>query len=97
MEEIEQIRNAPVFGSLLYSEIISWIEPRNQNWTIPHDPIAALSLLAPEFFEGSPLGHVTIDSEGMSFWSESPTGNVVLLNPVQPELAVKRMIELITN
>jgi purine nucleosidase len=97
MEEIEQIRNAPVYGALLYSEIMSWIEPRNQDWTIPHDPIAALALLAPAFFETSPAGHVTIDPEGMSFWNESPTGNVVLLNPVQPELAVKRMIELITN
>jgi len=97
MEEIEQIRNAPVFGALLYSEIMSWIEPRNQDWTIPHDPIAALALLAPAFFETSPAGHVTIDPEGMSFWNKSPTGNVVLLNPVQPELAIQRMIELITN
>ena len=97
MEEIEQIRNAPVYGALLYSEIMSWIEPRNQDWTIPHDPIAALALLAPAFFETSPAGHVTIDPEGMSFWNESPNGNVVLLNPIHPELAVKRMIELITN
>jgi len=97
MEEIEQIRNAPVFGALLYSEIMSWIEPRNQHWTIPHDPIAALSLLVPEFFESSAAGQVKIDSEGMSFWNESPSGNVVLLNPIHPELAVKKMIELITN
>ena len=97
MEEIEQIRNAPALGALLYSEIMSWIRPRNQDWTIPHDPIAALTLLAPEFFETSPAGNVTIDPEGMSFWNESPTGNVVLLNPVQPELAIQRMIELITN
>ena len=97
MEEIEQIRNAPTLGALLYSEIMSWIQPRNQDWTIPHDPIAALTLLAPEFFESSPTGKAKIDSEGMSFWNESPSGNVVLLNPIQPELAVKRMIELITN
>ena len=97
MDEIEQIRNAPVFGTILYTEIMSWIEPRNQDWTIPHDPIAALSLLSPEFFESSPTGKAKIDSEGMSFWNESPSGNVVLLNPIQPELAVKRMIELITN
>jgi purine nucleosidase len=97
MEEIEQIRNAPVFGTILYSEIMSWIEPRNQDWTIPHDPIATLALLAPEFFETSPAGNVMIDPEGLSFWNESTTGNVVLLNPVQPELAVQRMIELITN
>ena len=97
MEEIEQIRNAPALGALLYSEIMSWIQTRNQDWTIPHDPIAALTLLAPEFFESSPTGKAKIDSEGMSFWNESPSGNVVLLNPIQPELAVKRMIELITN
>lgn len=97
MEEIEHIRNAPALGALLYSEIMSWIQPRNQDWTIPHDPIAALTLLAPEFFESSPTGKAKINSEGMSFWNESPSGNVVLLNPIQPELAVKRMIELITN
>ena len=97
MEEIEQIRNAPALGALLYSEIMSWIQPRNQDWTIPHDPITVLSLLAPDFFETSPAGQVKIDSEGMSFWNESPNGNVVLLNPIQPVLAVKRMIDLITN
>lgn len=97
MEEIEQIRNAPVFGTHLYSEIMSWIEPRNQDWTIPHDPINALSLLAPEFFESSPAGKVKIDSEGMSFWKESPNGNVVMVNPIHPESAIQRMIELITN
>jgi purine nucleosidase len=97
MKEIEQIRNAPAFGALLYSEIMSWIEPRNQDWTIPHDPIVALALISPEFFETSPAGNVMIDPEGISFWNESTTGNVVLLNPVQPELAIQRMIELITN
>ena len=97
LQEIEQIRNAPVFGILLYSEIMSWIEPRNQDWTIPHDPIAALSLLAPEFFESSPAGHVKIDLDGLSFWNESPNGNVVLINPIHPKSAVQRMIELITN
>ena len=97
MQEIKQIRNAPVFGALLYSEIMSWIEPRNQDWTIPHDPIAALSLLAPEFFETSATGKVRVDSEGLSFWNESPNGNVLLVNPAHPESAVQRMIELITN
>ena len=97
LQEIEQIRNAPVFGTLLYSEIMSWIEPRNQDWTIPHDPIAALSLLAPEFFETSAAGKVRVDSEGLSFWNESRNGNVVLVNPTHPESTVQRMIELITN
>lgn len=97
MQEIELISKAPHLGPLLYSEIMSWIQPRNQDWTIPHDPIAALALLAPEFFETSLTGEVKINADGMSFWNESPIGNVKLLNPIHPELAVKRMIELITN
>ncbi len=97
MQEIEQIRKAPVYGPLLYSEIMSWIEPKKQAWTIPHDPIAVLSLLTSEFFETSPAGKVRINPKGLSFWSESPEGNVKLVSPTHPESAVQKMIELITN
>lgn len=96
-KEIDQIGRAPQLGTLLHSEIMSWIQPRNQDWTIPHDPIAALALLAPEFFEISLAGQVKIDADGMSFWKESELGNVKLLNPIDSESAVQRMIELITN
>ena len=96
-DEIEQIGKTPNLGSLLHAEIMSWIKPRNQDWTIPHDPIAALALLAPELFETSSVGHVTIDADGLSFWNESESGNVRLLDPIHPELAVQKMIELITN
>jgi purine nucleosidase len=96
-EEIDQIGRAPQLGPLLHSEIMSWIQPRNQDWTIPHDPIAALALIAPEFFEISIAGQVKIDSDGMSFWKESELGNVKLLSPIDSETAVQKMIELITN
>jgi len=95
--EIDQIGRAPQLGPLLHSEIMSWIRPRNQDWTTPHDPIAALALLAPEFFETSPAGQVRINADGMSFWNESEIGNVKLLNPIHSESAVQKMIELITN
>ena len=97
MQEIEQIGRASHFGQLLYSEIISWIQPRNQDWTIPHDPIAALALLAPENFESSVNGQVRINEMGISTWQESKNGNVSLLTPIAPELSVNKMIELITN
>jgi len=97
MQEIEKIGRAPHFGPLLYSEIMSWIQPRNQDWTIPHDPIAALALLAPEYFESSVSGQVRINEVGISTWEESKEGNVSLLTPIAPELTVNKMIELITN
>ena len=97
MPEIDRIKDAPILGQLLYLEIMSWITPRNQDWTIPHDPIAALAMIAPEFFDASAMGHVSIDKDGKSFWKESPSGNVTLLTPNDPENAVERMLELITN
>jgi purine nucleosidase len=97
MPEIDRIRDAPILGPLLYSEIMSWITPRNQDWTIPHDPIAALAMIAQEYFDISTLGQVSIDNDGKSFWKESPSGNVTLLTPSDPEKAVERMLELITN
>jgi len=95
--EIKRIKDAPNLGPLLYSEIMSWIQPRNQDWTIPHDPIAALGMIAPEYFDVSPLGQVSIDNDGKSFWKESASGNVTLLTPNDPENAVEKMLELITN
>jgi len=97
MPEIDRIKDAQNLGPLLYSEIMSWIQPRNQDWTIPHDPIAALAMIAPEYFDASPIGQVTIDDDGKSFWKESLSGNVTLLIPNDPEKAVERMLELITN
>ena len=96
-EEIQRIGEAHQVGPLLHSEIMSWIQPRNQDWTIPHDPITALALIAPEFFETSLAGVARINVDGMSFWSELETGNVQLLNPIHSELAIQKMIELITN
>jgi purine nucleosidase len=97
MPEIDRIKGAPNLGPLLYSEIMSWIQPRNQDWTIPHDPIAALAMIAPEYFDASPMGQVSIDDDGKSSWKVSPSGNVTLLTPNDPEKAVERMLELITN
>ena len=97
MNEIKRIRSAPKLGELLHAEILSWIQPRNQDWTIPHDPIAALALLEPQFFQTTRDGLVTIDKDGYSFWNESHLGNVRLLNPINPEMAVNAMVDLITN
>ncbi len=97
MPEIDRVKDVPFLGPLLYSEIMSWIQPRNQDWTTPHDPIAALAMIEPEYFDASPIGQVSIDNDGKSSWEESPFGNVMLLTPNEPEKAVEKMLELITN
>lgn len=97
MPEIDCIKDVPNLGPLLYLEIMSWIQPRKQNWTIPHDPIAALAMIAPEYFDTSPIGQVSIDVDGKNLWKESISGNVTVLTPNDAEKAVERILELITN
>lgn len=95
--EIERIKCAGALGPILYSEILSWIQPRDQDWTTPHDPIAALSLIDPELFDVTSKGRVRIDDEGKSFWTQDLQGNVNLISPNQPLEAVNRMIGYIEN
>jgi len=95
LSEINRIQKSGKLGPFLYSEIIKWIKPRGQEWTIPHDPIAILGCLHPEFFQISNYGKVQIDPTGISKWSEHSDGNVQLLSPREPEAAVEKILELL--
>ena len=94
-KEINRIRNSGKLGPFLYAEIMKWIEPRNQDWTIPHDPIAILGCLQPAYFQLSNFGKVHINPDGVSRWAEHPDGNVQLLLHKEPEKAVEKMIALL--
>ena len=93
--EIDEIRRIGKIGDFLYEEIMKWIIPRSQDWTIPHDPIAALGIVLPNLFEFSSSGKVEIDGEGRSTWHEMESGNVRRIWPKNPEVAVQQMIKLI--
>lgn len=95
--EIEEIKSSGKLGDILYSQIMNWIEPRQQDWTTPHDPIACLAIIRPDLFEFSEKGSVTIAENGISTWSISSDGNVQRMTPTKPVEAVKAMISLIAK
>jgi len=95
--EINRIQNSGKLGPFLYSEIMKWIQPRRQDWTTPHDPIAILGCLRPELFEISKQGKVEIKIDGISEWSEDPVGNVRLISPKEPKIAIEEMIYLLSR
>lgn len=95
--EIEKIKRSGKLGTILYSEIMNWIQPRQQDWTTPHDPIASLAIVSPELFEFSEKGSVTIAEDGLSSWKFSPSGNVQKITPIIPAQAVDAMISLIAK
>ena len=95
INEINRIQNSGKLGPFLYSEIMKWINPRNQDWTTPHDPIVILGCLEPKLFQISNYGKVQINSDGISKWSEHPQGNVQMLWPKEPKMAVEKIIALL--
>jgi purine nucleosidase len=96
-DEIEKIKSSGKLGSTLHAEILNWIQPREQDWTTPHDPIAVLAMLAPEFFDFSENGSVKIDENGISEWQLNKDGNVKKISPLLPSEAVNAMISLIAK
>ena len=95
--EIEEIKSSGKLGDILYSQIMNWIKPRQQDWTTPHDPIASLAIIRPDLFEFSAKGSVTIAENGMSTWKISPNGNVQKMAPSKPVEAVAEVISLIAK
>jgi purine nucleosidase len=96
-DEIEKIKSSGRLGPTLHAEILNWIQPRQQDWTTPHDPIAVLAMLAPEFFEFSENGSVKVDENGISEWQLNKDGNVKKISPSLPSEAVNAMISLIAK
>jgi purine nucleosidase len=96
-DEIEKIKSSGKLGPTLHAEILNWIQPREQDWTTPHDPIAVLAMLAPEFFEFSERGSVKVDKNGISEWQLNKDGNVKKISPSLPSEAVNAMISLIAK
>jgi purine nucleosidase len=96
-DEIEKIKSSGKLGPTLHAEILNWIQPREQDWTTPHDPITVLAMLAPEFFDFSENGSVKVDKNGISEWQLNKDGNVKKISPSLPSEAVNAMISLIAK
>ncbi|QKJ18566.1 nucleoside hydrolase [Microbacterium hominis] len=63
-DELARIGAAGELGAILVAEIEQWWKFWNEEWNVPHDPVAVLTLIEPELFEFSPLGIVTVERDG---------------------------------
>ncbi|KUN17632.1 hypothetical protein AQJ11_37875 [Streptomyces corchorusii] len=75
---IEAIRAAGPYGKALAREIDAWTGFTGESWSVPHDPITALSMLRPELYE-TRNGTVTVDDDGRTTFHPDPSGPVRLV------------------
>ncbi|MFL9652215.1 nucleoside hydrolase [Streptomyces sp. PB17] len=75
---IERIRAAGPYGVALAREIDAWTGFTGEGWSVPHDPITALSMLRPDLYRTEP-GTVTVDDDGVTAFHRDPSGHVRLV------------------
>lgn len=97
---ITRISEAGLAGLALSKDIFQWWEYWGETWNVPHDPIAALTLLKPELFTFSDWGKIAITAEGVdagksTFTSGNGNQRIVLdFNPVEIAEEIVNAIEL---
>lgn len=61
--EIERIRESGPVGEMLAREIYDWWDFWNEEWSVPHDPIALVAMLQPDLFTFSKRGAISISTD----------------------------------
>ncbi|WP_419996374.1 nucleoside hydrolase [Streptomyces boninensis] len=75
---IEAIRAAGAYGAALAREIDAWTGFTGEPWSVPHDPITALSLLRPDLYT-TERGTVEVTHDGLTVFTADPGGHVDLV------------------
>ncbi|RXZ43917.1 nucleoside hydrolase, partial [Agromyces binzhouensis] len=63
-EELGRIGGAGELGAILVAEIEQWWRFWNEEWNVPHDPVAVLTMVEPQLFEFSRPGRVEVERDG---------------------------------
>lgn len=61
---LRRLEAAGALGEALVADIDQWWRFWNEQWNVPHDPVAVLSLARPELFTLSEPGTVRIEADG---------------------------------
>jgi purine nucleosidase len=79
-ELVDRIAAAGELGDQLHQQILQWLTFWGEGWSTPHDPVTAMSLLAPELFELSEPGRIVVvpdgEHEAVTEWVPDPDGKV---------------------
>ncbi|TCO32896.1 purine nucleosidase [Kribbella steppae] len=86
---------AGALGAALQADIRQWWEFWQQEWNVPHDPVAVLTLSRPDLFTFSEPGIVDIADDGTSTFTPDGAGTMRLAVTVEGSRAAAAIIEAI--
>ncbi len=92
---LELIGAAGALGAALRADIQQWWDVWQQEWNVPHDPVAVLTLSRPDLFTFSEPGVVEIADDGTSTFTPDAAGTIRLAVTVDGSRAAAAIIEAI--
>ncbi|MFB9570806.1 nucleoside hydrolase [Streptomyces yanii] len=93
---VETIRAAGPYGEALAREIDGWTGFTGESWSVPHDPITALSLLRPDLYT-TERGTVEVTDEGLTLFTSDPEGNVDLVVDADVQAIAEQIVARIVR
>ncbi|MDQ1512410.1 MAG: hypothetical protein QOC59_252 [Microbacteriaceae bacterium] len=100
--EADRFAAAGPLGEIIAAEMRAWMKRWDEDFEVPHDPLAALVLVAPELFTFSPEGRATVsdgsDGRPEGALSHQPgEGRVRFVTAVDVEAATEQLAERIVR
>jgi purine nucleosidase len=92
---LELIGAAGALGAALRADIQQWWDFWQQEWNVPHDPVAVLTLSRPDLFTFSEPGVVDIAEDGTSTFTPDPAGTIRVAVTVDGSRAAAAIIDAI--
>ncbi|MFD6095797.1 nucleoside hydrolase [Nocardiopsis flavescens] len=95
--ELDRLRAAGPLGEALAADIDQWWKFWDEQWNVPHDPVAVLTLARPDLFTLSGPGTVRIAPDGefageSTFEAGGPQGRTHLVRGLEADAVVEEMV-----
>ena len=96
---IKRIKMAGPVGNVLSKEIYQWWDYWSESWSVPHDPIAALTFLKPELFVFSEPGEIQVVTSGLetgkTIFKHSNSGTHRMVTDFDPQMIAEEIVKSI--
>lgn len=98
-EQLARVTASGALGAALTADIHQWWKLWNEEWNVPHDPLAVLMMLRPDLFTFSEPGSVSVienpgqDDDGVARFDVDPGGSVRVVTGLEVDTLTELMID----
>lgn len=89
---VAELEAAGKLGELLGGEIRQYWSYREQDFNVPHDPAAVLTMVEPELFSFA-TGRIVVEDDGLTQFTADPEGPHRIVTDLDPERVARGIVD----